>query len=156
MEVLFTKIPVTVTNVIGDTVLEGHQDLSRNLYIVPLEDSTPPPRAVSPMIDDPIVPCHNMAANAYGIQAVPVLIAYLHAAASFPAKETWLCAVEANFYSSWPGISPPRVRRHLTEPEPTTFGHLKLIRKNIRSTQPKSIAANDAPKHCPYRWRQRH
>ena len=31
------------------------------------------------------------------------------------------------------------MRRHLTEPEPTTFGHLKMIRKNIRSTEPKPI-----------------
>jgi len=62
------------------------------------------------MIDDPIVPCHHTPSNAYEIQAAPVLIAYLHATAGFPAKETWLRAVEANFYSSWPGILPPRVR----------------------------------------------
>jgi len=138
MEVLFTKTSVTITNATGDTVLEGHRDPSRNLYMVPLEDSLPPPGVVSPMINDPIVPCHT-AANAYEIQAVQVIIAYLHAAAGFPAKETWLRAVDANLYSSWPGISPPRVRRHLTKPEPTTFGYLKLIRKYIRSTQPKPM-----------------
>jgi len=146
MEVLFTKTPVTVTNATGDTVLEGHRDPSRNVYIVPLEDSPPPPRVVLPVIDDPIVPCHHTAAKAYEIQAVQVLIAYLHAAARFSAKETWLRVVEANVYSSWPGISLPRLRRHLTEPEPTTFGHLKLIRKDIRSTQPKPIPPATPPR----------
>ena len=98
------------------------------------------------MINDPIVQSRHTMANAYEIQAVPVLISYLHVTTSFPAKETWLRAVEANFYSSWPGISLPRVRRHLTEPEPTTFGHLKLIRKIIRSTQPKPVPPPTIPR----------
>jgi len=51
------------------------------------------------MIDDLIV------ANAYEIHAVPVLISYIHATAGFLAKETWLRAIEAILYSSWPGIS---------------------------------------------------
>ena len=67
------------------------------------------------MIDNPIVPWRHTAANTYKIQANPAPIAFLHAAAGFPAKETWLHVVEANFYSSLSGISPPRVRRHLTE-----------------------------------------
>ena len=41
MYVLFTKTSVTGTNATGDTVLEGHRDPSRNLYMVPLEDSPP-------------------------------------------------------------------------------------------------------------------
>ena len=83
--------------------------------MVPLADSPPLPRVVSPMIDNPIVPWRHTAANTYKIQANPAPIAFLHAAAGFPAKETWLHVVEANFYSSLSGISPPRVRRHLTE-----------------------------------------
>lgn len=85
MEVLFNKISVAVTNANGDTVLEGHRDPSRNLYMVPLEDSPPPPRVVSPMIDDPTVPWRHTTANAYEIQAVPALIAFLHTA--FPQRK---------------------------------------------------------------------
>ena len=136
MKVVFTKTTVTVTNANGDIVLEGHRDPSNNLYMAALEDTPRQNRTKSKTIDDPIV---HTAANVYEIKTVPALIAYLHAAAGFPAKETWLRAIEANFYSTWPAITPARVRRHLIEPEPTTFGHLKMIRKNIRSTKPAPI-----------------
>jgi len=98
------------------------------------------------VIDDPIVPCHQTAAKAYEIQAVQVLIAYIHAAARFSAKVTWLRVVEANVYSYWPRISLPRLLCHLTLPEPTTIGHLKLIRKDTRSTQPKPIPPATPPR----------
>ena len=109
MDVLFTKTCVTVTSLAGETVLEGHRDPSRNLNMVPLEDSPTHPRVDSPKIDDPRFPPPHMAANTYEIQAIPALISYFHATAGYPAKETWLRGVGANFYSSWSGIFPPRV-----------------------------------------------
>ena len=100
MDVLFAKTSVTVTNATGDTVLEGHRDPFRNLYMVPLENSPPPTRVVSAMIDDPIVLSRHTASNAYEIKAVTVLVSYFHAAAGFPAKGTWLRVVEANLFST--------------------------------------------------------
>ena len=88
MDVLFTKTSVTVINLTGETVLEGHLDPSRNLYMVPLEDSPTSPRVDSPKIDDSRVPPPHKAANAYEIQVIPVLVSYFHATAGYPAKET--------------------------------------------------------------------
>ena len=38
-----------------------------------------------------------------------------------------------------PGLTASRVRRHLDPSEYTSMGHMKIITKRIRSTQPKPI-----------------
>ncbi len=46
-----------------------------------------------------------MALNAHDLSSVGALIHYLHAAAGFPVKSTWLAAIKAGNYSSWPGLT---------------------------------------------------
>jgi hypothetical protein len=45
----------------------------------------------------------------------------------------------------WPGLTAARVRKHLPKSEETAFGHLKLVRQNIRSTSKGEIATEDTP-----------
>lgn len=75
------------------------------------------------------------ALNAYELRIIPQLIRYLHGAAGFLPKSTWLDAINAGFYSTWPGLTAARVRQYLPDTnEVTVMGQQKLIRQGICST----------------------
>ena len=52
------------------------------------------------------------------------LIAYHHASAGFPSKETWLSAIKANTYESWPGLTPDASKKHCPNSDETMLGTL--------------------------------
>ena len=45
------------------------------------------------------------ALNAHELPSVGALVRYLHATAGFPVKSTWLGAIKAGNYASWPGLT---------------------------------------------------
>jgi hypothetical protein len=65
------------------------------------------------------------------------VIRYLHAAAGFPTKSTWLQAIKAGFYATWPMLTTKKVTKHFPESEETQKGHMKQIRSGIRKTNRK-------------------
>eukprot|EP01082_Thalassiosira_pseudonana_P012372 g11214.t1 g11214 contig5:382941-386300(-) len=65
-------------------------------------------------------------------------IRYLHAAAGFPPKTTWLKAIRAGNFVTWPGISAESVYKFFPESEETQKGHMDRQRKGVRSTKDKS------------------
>ncbi len=44
---------------------------------------------------------------------------YLHALAGFPVKETFLAAVQAGNYATWPGLTTTLIAKHFPESEET-------------------------------------
>ena len=50
--------------------------------------------------------------NVYSLPLIPHIIQYLHAAAGFPGKETWLKAIIAGDYVTWPGLTTIAIRKH--------------------------------------------
>ena len=79
--------------------------------------------------------------NVYSLPSIPGAIKYLHAATGFPPKSTWLAAIKAGNFVTWPGITVESVSKHFPESEETLKGHMKLQRMNVRST--KKIEANE-------------
>ena len=68
--------------------------------------------------------------------SIPAYIRYLHAAAGYPPKTTWLKAISNNQYHGWPIITPQQVGQYLPQDnEHTTMGHLQTTRQGIQSTQ---------------------
>jgi hypothetical protein len=43
------------------------------------------------------------------------VIAWYHAAAGYPAKATWIKAIDAGFYATWPMLTSKAVRKHFPE-----------------------------------------
>ena len=43
--------------------------------------------------------------SAYNLPNVKALVRYLHAAAGFPVRDTWLRAIKAGNFTSWPGLT---------------------------------------------------
>ncbi len=62
---------------------------------------------------------------------------YLHAAAGFPVKETFLDAVRAKNYAMWPGLTTTLIAKHFPDSDETQKGHMKGQRKGVRSTRAK-------------------
>jgi hypothetical protein len=62
---------------------------------------------------------------------------YFHAAAGFPTKESFLEAVRAGNYATWPGLTTTLIAKHFPDSDETQKGHMKGQRKNVRSTKVK-------------------
>ena len=75
----------------------------------------------------------------YNIPSTKESIQYLHAAAGFPVKDSWVDAIKAGNYTTWPGLNVKVVNRYFPESDETQKGHMKKQRQNIRSTKVKEI-----------------
>jgi hypothetical protein len=95
--------------------------------MVPVANNVQPPR-VLPVI----VPVAN---NVHRLRTKEQLCDYLHRAAGHPVKKTWLAAIKAGEYATWPGLTYQLVSNHLYDTEETAMGHLHKRRQNIRSTK---------------------
>ena len=63
------------------------------------------------------------------------MIRYYHAATGFPTKTTWIKAIKAGNYATWPGLTTNAVRKHFPESEETQKGHMRKEPSGIRSTK---------------------
>ncbi len=75
--------------------------------------------------------------SAYDLPSVEALVYYFHAAAGFPKKSTWLKAIRAGNYSTWPGLTAANATKFCPDADETILGHLKQARMGTRSTKPK-------------------
>ena len=75
--------------------------------------------------------------NIYKLPSINSTIRYLHAAADFPTKESWLRAIRQGNYNSWPLINVKNVARHFPESEETLKGHMHGQCQGVRSTKNK-------------------
>ena len=73
--------------------------------------------------------------SVYDLPSTSMRIKYLHAAAGFPVRDTWVAAIKAGNYSSWPGLTAKAVIRYYPESDETAKGHMKRQRQNVRSTK---------------------
>ena len=80
---------------------------------------------------------HERVANVYTLPSIPQTIKYHHASAGFPTKDSWVKAINAGHYISWPGLTAEAARKHFPESVETQKGHMKKQRQNVRSTKQK-------------------
>ena len=70
------------------------------------------------------IPKH-VANNVNQIQSKQVLVDFLHCAAGYPMKKTWLIAIQLEFYATWPGLLYDLVVKFLpNDTKETAAGHL--------------------------------
>ena len=67
------------------------------------------------------------------------LVKFLHAAAWSPVTDTWIKAIKNNHFTTWPGLSPELVRKHLPPSVATAEGHMKQERQGLQSTKTKTL-----------------
>ena len=76
------------------------------------------------------------AARAYDLPSTPALVAYLHATAGYPVRQTWLDAIKRGAYATWPGLTYTLAARHCPTADETYKGHMAQPRQHLRSTRP--------------------
>jgi hypothetical protein len=81
------------------------------------------------------------------------LVRFLHAAAFIPLPDTWITAIRAGHFATWPGLAEDLVRKHLPKELATVKGYLSQRRKNLRSTTKVTdtfdAITNDSPDPAP-------
>jgi hypothetical protein len=66
-------------------------------------------------------------------------ILYHHASAGFPVKETFVNAVRAGNYATWPGLTIAALHKYFPNLDEMQKGHMKGQRQGIRSTKQKAL-----------------
>ena len=76
-----------------------------------------------------------VAYSAYDLPSVEALVRYFHAAAGFPVRSTWLDAIKARNYASWPGLTLNNATKYCPSANETILGYLVQGRQGVRSTR---------------------
>jgi hypothetical protein len=66
-------------------------------------------------------------------------VLYYHTAVGFPLKETFLDAVQAGNYATWPGLTTQLISKHFFDSNETQKGHMKGQRQGLQSTKQKAL-----------------
>ena len=66
--------------------------------------------------------------SAYDLPSVQALVRYLHAAAGFPVRDTWLRAIKAGNYVSWPGLTYQNAAKYCPDADETLRGYMVQTR----------------------------
>ena len=67
----------------------------------------------------------------YDLPSVEALVAYFHAAAVYPVRDTWLKAIKAGNYDSWPGLAYINTTKYCPLSDETIKGHMVQTRQGV-------------------------
>jgi hypothetical protein len=127
-KVVFDKAAVTVYAQDGTSLLQGWREPDGaklwRFSLLPNHEAPPTWALATPV-----------ALNAHDLPSVAALIHYLHAAAGFPVKSTWLAAIKAGNFASWPGLTYTNASKYCPSSDETVKGHLSQVRQGLRSTK---------------------
>ena len=129
--ILFEKKTVTIFSKNSTIILRGWREpVGAKLWRFSLQTEDHP--AVPPKWNS--VPT---ALNAHKLPSAGALVRYLHVATDFPIKSTWLVAIKAGNYASWPGRTYANANKYCPVPIETFQENLTQSRQGAHSTKPK-------------------
>ena len=107
-----------------EPILQKWKDLQTGLWSIPIlpeqnkEHSKPQEEAteLNPPNQD------QMVNNVYEFPSMKQIICYHHATAGFQTKASWLRAIKARFYATWPMLTATATNKHFLESEETHKG----------------------------------
>jgi hypothetical protein len=77
----------------------------------------------------------DQANNAYDLLSISQTVRYHHLVTGFSVGDTWIKAIKAGNYNTWPTITPSTVQRHFPESNKTQKGHMIKQHQGVRSTR---------------------
>jgi hypothetical protein len=83
---------------------------------------------------------NEMSNNVYKFTNIYDATQYLYTAAFSPVKSTFLKAIDAGNFATWPTLTAQHVNKYLEKSEASIKGHMNQQRKNVRCTQQKDNA----------------
>ena len=63
------------------------------------------------------------------------IVQFLHRAAFSPVTSTWNQSIDACYFTTWTGLTPALVCKHLPKSLATAKGHMRQAQQNICSTK---------------------
>ena len=93
------------------------------------------PRTTLSPLSAPPPPTTPAALNSHDLPGVGALFRYLHAAAGFSVKSTWLAAIKVSNFYTWPGLNYANASRYCPSCEETSKGHFTQSKQGIRPTK---------------------
>jgi hypothetical protein len=73
--------------------------------------------------------------SVYELPNTEQVVAWYHAAAGYPTKASWIKAIDAGFYATWPLLTSKAVQKHFPESDETAKGHMRRVKSGVRSTK---------------------
>ena len=145
---LKTKIEIK-----DEAIIRGWRDPETGLYRIPLKSKTDNwntdtillNKEGSKKITMNIPKASEEINNVYELPSTEKAIRFLHAAAGFPTKLTWLKAIRAGNYESWPMITVKNVNKYFPESKETQKGHMRQTREGVRSKKIKESNEENVP-----------
>ena len=120
-EVHLTMKEIFITHLSDPALsLKGHRDPISKMWTVDITKPCP--------TESRVQTTRLMANNVYEYKKKKDIVTYLHRAAFSPVKSTWIQAIQAGFFTTWPGLTPALVDKHLNKSPATIKGHLRQIR----------------------------
>ena len=114
-------------------VIHGWRDPgSKGMWRIPLEPYKHPMKSEYILLNKEQ---EESVKSVYELPSTKEIVRYLHACAGFPTKTTWLRAIKAGNYATWPHLTAKAVRKHFPESDETAKGHMKNVKQGIRSTK---------------------
>jgi hypothetical protein len=134
----------TTTTIMATTepILEAPQCTSTGLWLMPLKTKTNGGNQNINIVGDRASNIQGATERANAIFELPSTrqtILYHHALAGFPIKETFLNAVRARNYATWPGLNIAALHKYFPDSDKTQKGHMKGQQQGIRSTKQKAL-----------------
>ena len=118
------KLTASTINIIHhhDTSLSlnGRRENANGMWMINIS-----PQALPPNNDT--TPVTN---SVYKLNKKRDIVTYLHKAAFSPVPSTRIDANNADFFTTWPGLTADLVNKRLQKPEATAKGHLRTARSN--------------------------
>jgi hypothetical protein len=140
----------------GEVHIQGARHQQNGLWYVDLQNQKQTP--MPPLLPVPCFPAlTGHLNNVYELTTKQQIVVYYHKACFSPVPSTWIKAIDAGFFATWPGLTSALVRNHLPKSEATCKGHMRTTRTNVRSTKPQPLLAGpstDAPAVQPFREKE--
>jgi hypothetical protein len=118
------------------TILKGHRTLTNGMWVIQLPTNSTNTHRLPSSLAAPL-PQQVVACNATEHKTKDDLVTSVHAACFSHAASTFLQAIKAGYFTTWPGLTPQLVSKHLPKSVASVKGHLDQQHKNVRSTKPK-------------------
>ena len=121
----FNTTSVSQSN--GSTTIHGNRYSKNDLYYL---DLVAPPTLI-PSSLPPLQAC-----TSYKMRNKSDVVHYLHNCSFVLVGTTWTKAIDAGYFSTWPGLTSELVCKHLPKSMDISKGHLQQDHQNVRSTKP--------------------
>ena len=128
--VMFASKDVTIYTARGLPILTGcretHMPKMWHFVLSPNEEPTTPatPRKERTSL---------RAYSAYDLPSVAALVRYLHAAAGFPKKHTWINAIKSGNFDTLPGLAYSNASNYFPQATETIKGNMTQTNQGVRS-----------------------